>query len=335
VAGLDAYLRAKIPTLTGSLLVEAVSGGQSNPTYFITYPERQMVLRKKPRGVLERSAHAIDREYRVLTALAATSVPVPQTLLLESDCTILGTPFYVMERLDGRIYSDASLPGVSPPDRTAMYRSMATVLAQLHRVDWAAVNLSDYGKHTHYYERQVHRWAGQCEQLEGENRPTLARISRWLSRHLPQTDTVTICHGDFRVGNLMFHRTEPRVIGILDWELSTLGHPAADLAYSCLAWYTTPSEYGGIRGLELRDFGIPSAGEYIRTYREAGGIATALSPFHYAFSLFRLAVIFEGISARARAGTAVALNATDVAPLATAFANRAIEFIEGSTDYIA
>jgi aminoglycoside phosphotransferase (APT) family kinase protein len=328
---LDAWLRTSIPGVEGEMTLEPISGGQSNPTFFVTYPTRRMVLRKKPAGPVLPSAHAVDREHRIMKALADTGVPVPRMLAYHDEPDVVGTPFYVMERLEGRVFGDCSLLGVAPLDRRAMYFAMADTLARLHRVDWRALGLADFGREGNYFQRQVSRWAKQWDLSKTRELPDIDRIAKWLSGHVPPDDTTTIAHGDFRIGNMMFHPTKPIIVGVLDWELSTLGHPLADAAYSALAWRLLPTEYMGMRGLDLPSLGIPSEDEYLERYYAEAPDAGRLAPFHTAFSLFRLAVIFEGIAARAKSGVATAENATEVGELSVVFARRAIEAIDAAT----
>ncbi len=327
-AGLDAFLRGRLG-VKGALQLERIAGGQSNPTYFVTYDDRRLVLRKKPTGEVLPSAHAVDREYRVLTALAATDVPVPKTLLYHDDEEIVGTPFYVMERLEGRVVHDNALPGMTPGERAAVYRSIAETLARLHAVDWAAVGLEGYGRPGGYFARQIARWTRQWQLSRTKDLPDIERLITWLPEHVPDDDRATIVHGDFRLGNLMLHPTEPRVIGVLDWELSTLGHPLADLAHSCMAWHSSPDEFGGLLGLDLDGLGIPDENAFAATYYRHCGHDLRLEPFHHALALFRFAVIFEGIAARALAGNAAAEDAAEVGKLAARFAARAIEVVDG------
>lgn len=330
IAVLEAYLRDALPESSGSMQLKRIRGGQSNPTFVVEFGDREMVLRKKPPGELVRSAHAVDREFRVMTALAQTDVPVPNTLLFESGSDILGTPFYLMDKVEGRIFDDYALTGVSAEERRAIYFSMAETLAKLHLVDWRAIGLDGFGKPGNYFNRQISRWGRQWEALKNRSNPQLDRLIDWLPQHVPDSDVSTICHGDFRMGNLMIHPTEPRVIAVLDWELSTIGHPLADLAFNTLAWVTYPSEYGGIKGLDREGLGIPRLHEYLRWYGELTGRDTHVQfgLFHYAFSLFRLSLIFEGIAARARTGSAASEDAQDVGTLGPVFAERAVELIE-------
>lgn len=325
VAALSRYLNEKL-NFSGVPEIEPVSSGQSNPTFFVTCAKRRLVLRKQPPNSLP-SAHAIDREFRIMGALASTPVPVPAMVDWCADPSILGTPFYLMERVDGRVFNDPALPGVSPEDRHAMYLAMADTLAELHGVDWQRLGLGDFGRAGNFYERQISRFAKQWELARETASPEIEDLIRWLSANIPADATVAIAHGDFRIGNLMFHQTEPRVVAVLDWELSTLGHPAADLAYSSLGWRLSSSEYMGINDHDIVALGIPTEAEYLERYMAAARPSFRLEPFHFAFSLFRLAVIFEGIAARARQGTASAANASDVGRLAGTFAKAAIRAI--------
>ena len=334
-ARLEAFLRASVEGADGAYFhLERISGGQSNPTYFVTVGNRRLVMRKKPGGVTLRSAHAIDREYRVLKALAETDVPVPRVVIYSDDDGVVGTPFYVMDRLDGRIFADAALPDTPPAQREAMYLAMAETLAKIHDIDPGAVGLSDYGAVGNYFGRQIRRWTKQYQEARWRDLPDVERLIEWLPGHVPPDDATRISHGDFRIGNLCFHPTEPRVIGVLDWELSTLGEPLADLAYSVLGHITAPQEFGGFRGLNLAALGIPDRPRYFERYfASRKTLARApLLPFHTVFALFRLAVIFEGIAARARSGSAASADAAEVGELSIVFARRAMECVEGDTD---
>jgi aminoglycoside phosphotransferase (APT) family kinase protein len=326
---LDTWLRSTLGGLRGALRIARIHGGQSNPTFFAEYDGASLVIRKQPPGPLLPSAHAIDREYRVQSALAGSGVPVPAMLAYCHDREVIGTPFYVMERVEGRVFAEYALPGCAPAERRAMYASMADTLAALHAVDPAAVGLANFGKAGNYFERQVARWSRQWQQSRTRDNPWLDRLIDWLPAHIPPGEDVAICHGDFRMGNLMFHPREPRVVAVLDWELATLGHPLADVAFNAMAWRTLPEEYGGLRGLDLDALGIPAEAEHLARYYERSGRADRAQPFHFAFALFRFAVIFEGIAARARAGNAAAANAHESGRLGPAFARRAVEIIDG------
>ena len=325
---LHAFLRTRLAGLDGPPALSRIAGGQSNPTYFVDYPDRAFVLRKQPAGELLPSAHAVDREYRVMDALAGTGVPVPRMILFHRERDVVGTPFYLMERVHGRVFADYALPGCTPSERAAMYDAMAATLAALHRVDFAAAGLADFGRPGNYFARQVARWTRQWEQSRTRENRWLELLIARLPGEIPPGDEVAICHGDFRMGNLMFAPDAPRVVAVLDWELSTLGHPLADVAYNAMAWRCLPHEYGGVLGLDLRALGIPTEHAYLeRYYGLAGG--GRVQPFHFAFALFRFAVIFEGIASRAAAGNAVADNAAEAGKLGPAFARRAVEALDG------
>ncbi|CAN5723943.1 phosphotransferase family protein [soil metagenome] len=328
---LRAYLARHFPQAGAALALERIGGGQSNPTYFVTWGDQRMVLRKKPAGAILPGAHAVEREFRVLSALAQTPVPVPRVLRLEENAGILGTPFYLMERLEGRVFSDCALPGMAPEERRAFYRAMAETLAALHAVKPGDVGLADYGRPGNYFERQIGRWSKQYAASPGPRIAALDALVEWLPRNLPADDgDVAIAHGDFRLGNLMFHADEPRVIAVLDWELSTLGHPLADLGFAVIPWRSAPQEYGGIRGLDHAALGIPSEVEFVAHYAGKARPTAALRPFHVAFALFRFAVIFVGIADRARAGNAASSEAAALGPFAERFAERAREAAAGA-----
>ena len=324
---LEPYLQAALPQLDGPMRVARIGGGQSNPTYRLRFSSGEVVLRKQPAGELLPSAHAVDREHRVMAALTATDVPVPRMLHLCEDKGVIGTLFYVMEALDGRVVHDSSIPGASPAERAAMFDSMNDVLARLHRVDWQAVGLAGFGRPGDYFARQVSRWTRQWHASKTREIPEIDALVAWLPQNLPAGDTTTIVHGDFRLGNLMFHQSEPRVIAILDWELSTLGHPLADLAHNCLLWHANRAMFHGVEDLDQAAYGIPSEAEYVRRYCERTGRSDGLSAFHLAFAMFRFAVIFEGIAQRARIGTAAAANAEEVGRLSVDYARRAYALI--------
>lgn len=326
-ARLDDWLKAALPGLAGAPRLERISGGQSNPTFFVSYDNRALVLRKQPAGPLLPSAHAIDREFRVLRALGATPVPVPEALAYCDDAGVIGTPFYLMTRLEGRVFHDCTLPGVSPEDRRAMYASIAATLGALHNVDPAAVGLADFGRPSGYFGRQIARWSKQWREARTREDADMERLIAWLPAHVPEGEAPAIVHGDFRVGNLMFHPVEPRVIAVLDWELATLGHPLADLAHIAMGWQTRPEEYGGMRGLDLAALGIPSLDAFVAAYGAAATHGARLEPFHKAFALFRWAAIFEGIASRAKAGNANAENAAEIGQLSAVFARQAAALI--------
>lgn len=309
--------------------LQRISGGQSNPTYFVTHGTARMVLRKKPAGPILPGAHAIDREYRVLQALHPTGVPVPRPLLYHADPAMLGTPFYLMQRIEGRIFTDCALPALPRDDRSAIWMGLADALAALHAVDPVAVGLGDFGRPGNYFERQIARWTRQWRASTSDPIPDLDRLANWLSANLPPDDgAVSLAHGDFRLGNMIFHPTEPRVVAILDWELSTLGHPLADLGFCVMPWHSAPDEYGGLLGLDLVTLGLPTEAAVVARYRTARPDTAPLLPFHKVFALFRFAVIFVGIADRVRSGTAAAADAANYGPLAARFAARAIDIID-------
>ncbi|WAP69130.1 phosphotransferase family protein [Jiella pelagia] len=311
-----------------AMRLERIGGGQSNPTFFLDHGERRMVLRKQPPGPLLKGAHAVDREFRVMEALSRTDVPVPATILFHAEPDVVGTPFYLMERLEGRVFHDASMEGLGPPARRSAYLAMADTLAALHAVDPQAVGLGDYGRPGNYFERQLARWSRQWQESPTSDIPELDELAAYLQGDLPADDgRVAIAHGDFRVGNLMYHPSEPRIVAVLDWELSTLGHPLADLGFCCMAWRTTPDEYGGIAGLDHATLGIPSREEFLARYHNRAASTPRLLPFHEAFALFRFAVIFVGIADRARGGNAAGEEAATLGPLARRFAVRGLEAV--------
>lgn len=320
-AALRAYL-AQQGLATDCLAVHTISGGQSNPTFRLETRDRAYVLRKKPAGTLLPGAHAIDREYRVMQALRSTDVPVPRMLAYCDDAAVLGTPFYVMEFLAGRVLMDQSLPGMTTDERGAIYREMNRIIAALHGVDVAAVGLESYGKSGNYFQRQIGRWSQQCKASTLPVSGDMQRLMDWLPEHIPAGDETTLVHGDYRLDNLIFHPVEPRVIGVLDWELSTLGHPLADFAYHCMSWHIPAALWRGIGGLDLAALGIPSEADYLRAYAQARGVQGIDEhwDFYLAYNLFRMAAILHGIAQRAANGTAAAADAVETgakaAPLA-------------------
>lgn len=327
-AALEAFLRERLPGLRGAMRLDKIGGGQSNPTYFVGFDNRRLVLRKKPGGEVLPSAHAVDREYRVMQALAASAVPVPPMVLYHAQPDVLGTPFYLMERIEGRVLADNRLPGMAPAERRATYLAMADTLAALHAIDWRAAGLEGFGREGQYFQRQLRRWQQQWELSRTRENPFIDELLERLPGLIPADEETALTHGDFKLNNLLFHPTEPRVVAVLDWELSTLGHPLADLAFNTVPWRTLPAEYGGLRGLDLAALGIPTEAQYLaHYYRRANRSEPAhqAQPFHWAFALMRFAVIFEGIAARAQRGNAVAGNAAEIGALGVALARRGIE----------
>lgn len=303
-------MRAEVGPFAGDVAIRQYQGGQSNPTYRVTAGDRQYVLRRKPPGKLLPSAHAVDREYRVMKALAATDVPVPRMLALCTDASVLGTAFYLMEYVRGRVLWDPALPGMTRAERVAHYDELNRVIAALHSVDFAAVGLADYGRHGQYIQRQVDRWSKQYIAAGVERIPAMDRLLEWLPGHIPQGDETSIVHGDFRLDNVIFHPTQPRVLAVLDWELSTLGHPLSDFAYQVMAWRLTPDEFRGLRGCDLDALGIPSEAEYVAAYcRRTGRAAIANFDVYLIFNMFRIAAILHGVLVRALQGNAASQDA--------------------------
>jgi len=311
-ARLRTWLGARGHNVNPELNVKPLTGGQSNPTFLLSTATEKFVLRKKPDGVLIKSAHAIDREYRVISALKNTSVPVPDTLGWCDDESIIGTPFYLMSYLDGRVFVDQSLPGMAPPERAAIYREMNRVISELHRLDIDALGLGDYGKREDYLPRQITRWSSQLSSAKIPVPEGALRLMAWLPAHLPPPQPAALIHGDFRLDNLIFHPSEPRVIGVLDWELSTIGDPIADFAYHCMSWHIPHALWRGIAGLDLQRLGIPEEADYQQQYFIG---RTAIAPadwrFYLAFNLFRMSAILFGIAERAQQGNANAADAVE------------------------
>ncbi|MCY7315639.1 MAG: phosphotransferase [Rubrivivax sp.] len=319
-AALQAYLQQHLPGFAGPLSVEQFKGGQSNPTYKLLTPQSAYVMRSKPgpAAKLLPSAHAVEREYLVMQALAGSAVPVAQMLLLCSDESVIGRAFYIMEFMDGRVLWDQALPGSAGSERAAIYDEMNRVIAALHSVDVAAVGLADYGRPGNYFERQTARWSKQYLASVTDPIDEMDRLIAWLPEHLPasarDSAEVAVVHGDYRLDNLVFHVTEPRVIAVLDWELSTLGHPLADFSYHCMAWHIPPGTFRGIGGLDHAALGIPLEVDYIQAYcrRTGRSDAQALAAdwnFYLAYNLFRLASITQGIAKRVVDGIASSAQA--------------------------
>ncbi len=318
-APLFAYLQAQVEGFEGPLRLRQFQGGQSNPTFLIETDARSYVLRKKPPGQLQPSAHLIDREYRIQKALAGT-LPVAEMQHYCTDVSIIGTEFYVMEFLQGRVYSDVLMTELTPAERGAIQAHLFETIGALHAADYAALGLADYGRPTNYVARQIDRWKRQYESLATEDLPAMNNLIAWLLAHIPAEDATSIVHGDFRLGNMMLHPTEPRIIAVLDWELSTLGHPLADLAYCCMPFHA-PADggpaYSGYAGADLPALGLKSEAEMLELYcRRTGRDGIRDWKFYLGFSLFRSAAIAEGVYARALAG-----NAAD---------ERALRFHEGT-----
>ncbi len=324
VAALLPWLQKEIPGFGDDLEVKQFQGGQSNPTFLLTSGGKRYVLRKKPHGKVLPSAHMVEREYKVIRALADhTDVPVPKAHVLCEDSDLIGTPFYVMDFLEGRVLSHPALPELDRAERRPIHEAAIDTMAKMHAVDVNKIGLGDFGRPEGYVARQVARWSKQYEASKTDEMPAMDKLMKWLPENLPEKDESAIAHGDYRLGNLMLHRDKPEVIAILDWELSTLGHPLADLAYYCLP-YHLHSGFEGMRGVvgeDLDSLGIPSEQETIERYCRASG-RDSLDDWHVfvAFSLFRLAAIVQGVYARALAGNASNADALEVGKRASILA---------------
>jgi len=313
-ARLADYLHARIPEFTLPLEVEQFRGGQSNPTYLVTAGEHRYVLRKKPPGRLLPSAHAVDREYRVMTALRASDVPVPRTRLLCTDETVIGTAFFVMDYVEGRVFWNQALPDLSPHERSAIFEEMNRVIAALHCVDYAAVGLADYGRPGNYLQRQIARWSRQYLDSATRPIPAMDKLIDWLPRNIPPGDETALVHGDYHLNNMIFHPSEPRILAVLDWELSTLGHPLVDFAYHCLDWKLPPEMLGRLGGVDLEGLGIPAMKAYVDAYcRRTGRAGIEHLEYYQAFGLFRIAAVHQGIVKRIEDGSVSSPHAREVA----------------------
>jgi len=310
-AALTQWMQANIPGFTGPLTVEQFKGGQSNPTYKLVTPGGAYVLRRKPPGQLLKGAHAVEREAKVLIALEKADFPVAHVHALCTDCAVIGSWFYIMDLVEGRIFWDATIPEVHRDERPAYFDAMNATIAALHNVDYEAIGLGDYGRPGNYFERQIGRWSKQYldDNDAGRDRD-MDRVIDWLMANIPSDDETAIVHGDFRIDNMIFHPTEPRVLAVLDWELSTLGHPLADFAYHAMMYHMPPHIVAGLAGADLGALNIPSEEDYIAAYctrRRRDGIPNYR--FYTAFNFFRLAAIFHGIKGRVIRGTAASAQA--------------------------
>ena len=327
---LSRYLENNIDGFKGPLVATKIAGGQSNPTFIINAASGLYGLRCKPQGQLLKSAHAVDREYKVMAALANTDVPVANVYHLCEDDSIIGSMFYVMEYVDGRVMWDPALPQQTPSDRAAIYAEMNRVLVALHSVDINAAGLSDYGRPGNYYERQVNRWCKQYRAAETETIAEMERLMGWLPANMPKDDgIVSLVHGDFRLDNMMFELNGTQVLALVDWELSTLGHPYADLAYQCMQLrMATGGIMPGLGGIDRCAMGIPSEQEYVAMYCQRMGIKAITDwDFYLAFSFFRFAAILQGVKKRALDGNASSENASQLGELVKPLAVMAIQAI--------
>src|SRR5258706_7777542 len=307
VASLETFLDFRI------LQVDQFKGGQSNPTYRITAADgKRYVLRRKPPGKLLPSAHAVEREYKVIKALCGVGFPVAEPYVLCEDESVIGTAFYLMDCVDGRVLWDQSLPGMSKSERGAIWDELNNVIAKLHRVDYRAAGLEDFGKPGDYVARQVSRWSKQYQASETQKIEAMDNLIAWLPKNIPATDETTIVHGDYRLDNTIFHPSEPRILAVLDWELSTLGDPLADFAYHCMSWHIPPGKFRGIQGLPLEELGIPTEKEYVALYfKRTGrkGVDPSVWDYYMAYNLFRIAAICQGIAKRVVDRTAASEHA--------------------------
>lgn len=329
-AALSRWMEANVEGFTGPLTVEQFKGGQSNPTYKLVTPSRAYVLRRKPPGPVLKGAHAVEREAQVLSALGSVGFPAARVYGLCTDEAVIGSWFYVMEMVEGRIFWDATFPEVSREERPAYFDAMNATIAQLHSIDHEAVGLGDYGKPGNYFARQVGRWSRQYleDELAGRD-ANMDALVEWLPTAIPTGDETSVVHGDFRCDNMIFHPTEPRVIAVLDWELSTLGHPLADFAYHAMMYHMPPNIVAGLEGADLAALNIPTEADYVAAYCRRTGRETIPSwDFYMAFNFFRLAAIFHGIKGRYLRGTAASAHAKDRAEAFPVLARLAREAME-------
>jgi len=331
VERLAAWLALNVAPLDGPLEIAQFKGGQSNPTYLLAAGRQRYVLRRKPPGKLLPSAHAVDREFRVIRALADTDVPVAQALALCEDDAVIGTAFYVMEYVSGRVFWDPQLPDLAPAERTLVHDEINRVIAALHRVDYVAVGLGDYGRPGEYIARQVARWSKQYLASETEKIDSMDRLIAWLPENIPAGDETRIVHGDYRIDNVIFHPAEPRILAVLDWELSTLGNPLADFAYHCMVWRIPPGTFRGLGGLDLAALGIPSERDYVAAYCRRTGrddIEPRDWEYYMAYNMFRIAAIAQGVMARALQGNASSAQALETGRAARPLAELAWRQVE-------
>lgn len=325
------WMKNNVDGFSGPLSIEQFKGGQSNPTYKLITPGHSYVMRRKPPGQLLKSAHAVDREYRVITALHGAGFPVARTYGLCTDESVIGTWFYVMDCVEGRVIWDTSFPDVPKTERAAYFDAMNATLAQLHTIDHEKIGLGDYGKTGNYFERQIGRWSKQYLADEAAGRVAdMDKLVEWLPSHIPAGDESTIVHGDFRCDNMIFHPSEPRVLAVLDWELSTLGHPLADFTYHLMMYRMPPGITAGLVGTDLAAAGIPSEQEYVARYCErTGRDGIENLSFYLSFNMFRLAAILHGIKGRVARGTAASAHAKQMASFVEPLAEMALKQTQG------
>ena len=333
LGALSDYMHKHVAGFSGDLQIQQFKGGQSNPTFMLTAGSQRYVLRTKPAPAakLLPSAHAIEREFRVMDALSKAGFPAARQYALCEDEEVIGRAFYIMEFMDGRVLWDQSMPDMSNAERAAHYDEMNRVIAQLHTIDYKAIGLETYGKPGNYFERQIDRWTRQYKASETEHIPAMEHLIEWLPQHIPASEQTTIVHGDYRLDNMIFHPTEPRILAVLDWELSTLGHPLADFSYHCMSWHIVPGLFRGIAGLDLKSLGIPSEEDYLAKYSERTGIAIHKEDFRFylAYNMFRMAGILQGIMKRYQDGTAASEQALKNGQAARPMAEMGWEFASG------
>ena len=331
-AALAKYLIAELDGFCEPFSILQFEGGQSNPTFLLDCGAHQFVLRKKPPGKLLPSAHQVDREFRVMKALEQSDVPVPRMFLLCEDETVIGTTFFVMEYVEGRLFSNMTLPGLSPGERRAIYFEMIRVLAALHSVDYEALGLSDFGKPGNYFARQIGRWSKQYVSAKTDDIPSMENLMNYLPQNVPPDDTTCIAHGDYRLENMLFHPTEPKILALLDWELSTLGHPLGDLAYSCGAYHYNMPGNPSLVGICGAKTGIPTESEFVEEYcRRIGREGIPNWNFYMAFAFFRLASILQGVYKRGLMGTASSTRALERGSLTRSISDLAWSFIKNGS----
>ena len=333
LGALSDYMHKHVDGFTGDLHIEQFKGGQSNPTFMLTAGSQRYVLRTKPAPAakLLPSAHAIEREFRVMDALSKAGFPAARQYALCEDEEVIGRAFYIMEFMDGRVLWDQSMPDMSNAERAAHYDEMKRVIAQLHTIDYKAIGLETYGKPGNYFGRQIDRWTRQYKASETEHIPAMEHLIEWLPQHIPAGEQTTIVHGDYRLDNMIFHPTEPRILAVLDWELSTLGHPLADFSYHCMSWHIVPGLFRGIAGLDLKSLGIPTEEDYLAKYSERTGIAINKEDFRFylAYNMFRMAGILQGIMKRYQDGTAASEQALKNGQAARPMAEMGWDFASG------
>jgi len=329
---LASWLKDHVEDYAGPLTVEQFQGGQSNPTYRLTTPKRKYVLRRKPPGRLLPSAHAVDREYRIITALRGSDVPVARTWGLCTDDSVIGTTFFVMDYVAGRVFWDPTLPGMTPASRGAIFDELNRVIAALHRTDYVALGLGDYGRPGNYFVRQIDRWTKQYRASETEKIEAMDNLIAWLPAHVPADDETSIVHGDYRLDNVIFHPTEPRILAVLDWELSTLGNPLGDFAYHMMQWRLGSSTYQrGLADIDFAKEGVPDETQYKATYCKRTGRADIPNwQFYMVFNMFRLAAILQGIMGRVVEGNASSANAREQGARAVLLAEAGWRLVEQS-----